>query len=76
MPGVTRWYSEELKDLCGHPVAVVHQPEFLRAAKARGDAMHPRCIVIGQEGPPSSAQQLSERLLPVYQLAQLFLAGE
>ena len=79
MPGVTRWYSRELTNLCGRSVMTVHQPEFLRAATALADAVQPTCIVIGLESrlqPANELPKLPEELLPLYQLAKLFVPGK
>ena len=76
MPGVTRWYSDMLRQLCDERVVTAHQPEFLRAATAHSDAMRPRCVVIGQENAPLEPSQPARELLPLYRLAQLFVAGE
>lgn len=75
MPGVTRWYQNTLSQMCDQPVTTAHQPEFLRAATAHSDAMRPRCIVIGQTNAPVTPSHPSRELLPLYDLAQLFVAG-
>ena len=79
MPGVTRWYSRELTNLCGRSVMTVHQPEFLRAATALADAMRPFCVVIGLESRlplVDGLPKLPKELLPLYKLAKLFVPGK
>ena len=56
----------------------VHQPEFLRAAKALPDAAKPTCIAIGHgmESAVSATDGLPAELLPLHHLAQLFVPGK
>jgi UDPglucose 6-dehydrogenase len=58
-PGSTRWVVRQVERLRGRPndvVAVVSNPEFLRAGSSVGDFLHPDRIVIGCDEPETAVR--------------------